>query len=168
MTTTDTGTRTLEVFRVYIKATPQAIWEAITAPEWNQRYGYHTPATYELSPGGRYEARATAEMKEYGNTPDVVVDGEVLEADPPRKLVQTWRMYFDQSMIDEGYTTVTWEIEPEGDALTKLTVTHDVTGAPIMEHMIQGDGPLGEGGGGWPWILSDLKTLLESGDAMEL
>lgn len=165
---TMTDGRTTEVFRVYIKATPEAVWEAITSPEWTERYGYHTRGEYVLEPGGAYRALATAEMKEFGGTPDVVVDGEVLEADPPRRLVQTWRMHFAADMIEEGFTTVTWDVEPETDELTRLTVTHDVTDAPIMNAMILG-GPtkLREGGGGWPWILSDLKSLLESGQALE-
>jgi uncharacterized protein YndB with AHSA1/START domain len=168
MTTTETETRTTEVFRIYIKATPEAIWEAITSKEWNGRYGYHAPAEYDLKPGGPYRCFATDEMKRYGNTPDVVVDGDVLEADPPNRLVQTWRMHFEPAMVEEGFTTVTWDIRAESDKLCQLTVTHDVTDAPIMAHQITADGPLGEGGGGWAWIISDLKSLLESGNALEL
>lgn len=155
---------TTQVFRIYIKASPEAIWEAITSPDWNARYGYHTPGEYDLRPGGAYRSFATEEMKAIGDTPDVIVDGEVQHADPPHKLVQTWRFLFTPEMEAEGFTTVTWDIQPQSDQLTKLTVTHDVTDAPVTAHTIAGD----EGGGGWPWILSDLKSLLESGAALEL
>ena len=151
MTTTETETRTTEVFRVYIKASPEAIWQAITSEEWNGRYGYHAAAQYDLKPGGKYECFATDEMKEYSpGMPDVIVDGEVIEVDPPNRLVQTYRMHF------------------EGDNLSRLTVTHDVTDAPVMAATIVADGALNEGGGGWAWIISDLKTLLETGEANEL
>lgn len=165
---TSTDTTTVHVFRVYIQATPEAIWEAITSPEWNDRYGYHTKQTYDLKPGGAYQAAATAEMQEYGGTPDVVVDGEILESDPPRRLVQTWKMHFSPEMEAEPYTTLTYEIESEGETLSRLTVTHDVTGAPVHEQQITPN-PLKvlEGGGGWAWILSDLKSVLERGESLQ-
>ena len=100
--------------------------------------------------------------------PDVIVDGEVVEVDPPNRLVQTYRMHFDPSQVEEGFTTVTWEIRAEGDNLSRLTVTHDVTDAPVMAATIVADGALNEGGGGWAWIISDLKTLLETGKPNEL
>lgn len=93
--TTSTG----QVNRVYIRASPQAIWDAITTPEWTTRYGYQCPVQYELRPGGAFQAAATGPMKARG-APDVVVDGEVIEADPPRRLVQTWRALF----LGEGFT----------------------------------------------------------------
>ncbi len=168
-TTTDTSTRTTEVFRVYIKATPEAIWEAITSRDWNGRYGYHAAGEYDLKPGGAYQCFATDEMKQFApDMPDVIVDGEVLEVDPPNRLVQTYRFHFEPSQVEEGFTTVTWEIKPESDKLCQLTVTHDVTDAPLMAGQIVAAGPLREGGGGWAWILSDLKTLLETGEANEL
>ena len=96
MTTTETA-QTTQVFRVYIKATPERVWEAITDPAWNSRYGYGAPQHYELRPGGRYHSTASDDMRkasaEMGwDIPDVIIEGEVLEADPPRRRVQTWRM----------------------------------------------------------------------------
>ena len=79
-----------QIYRIYIKATPEAIWQAITDPQWNGRYGYGAPSEYELKPGGKYRVLATDAMKQYGG-PEVIIDGEVIESDPPRKLVQTWR-----------------------------------------------------------------------------
>jgi len=95
-----------KVFRIWIKATPEKIWEAITDPEWNSRYGYAAPQFFELKKGGKYHSTASSEMKEYAaangfSIPDVVVDGEVLEAEPPRRLVQTWRMLMDPTTAAE-------------------------------------------------------------------
>jgi uncharacterized protein YndB with AHSA1/START domain len=167
MSTDSTETRTTQVHRVYIKATAEKIWEAITSPEWTKRYGYRGSAEYDLRPGGTYHARATPQMLEFG-APEFVVDGEVVEVDPPHKLVQTYRMHFSPDLIDEGFTTLTWEIEAETDELCSLTVTHDLTNAPNHAGAVQGlHGKLNDGGGGWPFILSDLKSLLETGEAFE-
>jgi uncharacterized protein YndB with AHSA1/START domain len=171
MTTSTTGsetTTTVQVHRVFIRATAQAIWDAITKPEWNERYGYKGPGEYDLRPGGAYKGRANQAMLAMGS-PEVVVDGEVVEVDPPRKLVQTWRFLWDQAMVDEGFTKVTWEIAEEAEfGLCRLTVTHELEGAPMHAAMVGGgDIPLAQGGGGWPWILSDLKTLLETGASLE-
>jgi uncharacterized protein YndB with AHSA1/START domain len=166
MTTTEstagTGT-TVQVYRVHIRATPEAIWEAITSPEWTQRYGYQAPVEYDLRPGGAYRGLPSAAMKEYGS-PDVIVDGEVLEVDPPRRLVQTWRTLWDEEMRAEGFTRLTYEIEPGEGGVTMLTLTHDVTGAPRTA--LQVAGGLEGAGGGWSQVLSDLKTLLETGRSL--
>ena len=165
MTTTQTNVTT-QVYRVYIKATPETVWDAITKPEWAEKYGYKGRVDYDLRPGGAYRALATKEMLEMG-APDVVVDGEVLEADPPRKLVQTYRFLWDPELIAEGFTRVTWELDEETGGLTKLTVTHETEGAPKHAAMVSGVLPLEQDGGGWAWILSDLKTLLETGKALD-
>ncbi len=172
MTTTAEKTVTTQVYRVYIKTTPQAVWDAITKPEWTERYGYGGRGEYDLRPGGAYRAFASEAMKKAGAemgfpTPDVVVDGEVIEADPPRKLVQKWRMLMDESMAAEGFTRLTYEIAEGKGGVTKLTVTHDLENAPKLAVLLSG-GLEDEGaGGGWSWVLSDLKTLLESGTSMD-
>ena len=177
MTTTEsTGTErhvaTTQVHRVYIKAAPERIWQAITDPEWNGRYGYAAPAEYELQAGGTYRAFAGESMKQASaamgwELPEVVVDGEVLEVEPPRRLVQTWRMAMDPTAKAEGFSRLTWEIEGPGqDGVCRLTVTPELAGMPSLAAMTSGDNAFGEmGGGGWPWVLSDLKTLLETGEA---
>jgi uncharacterized protein YndB with AHSA1/START domain len=167
MTTTapsDTSVTT-QVYRVFIKATPQAIWDAITKPEWTQRWGYGLREAYELHPGGEYRGYATEQMRAM-KMPEVVTDGEVIEADPPRKLVVTWRMAMDPRLAQEGFTRLTYEIVAGRDGVTRLSVIHDLTGTPGHAAMVAGDkqGP-GEGGG-WLWILSDLKSVLESGTPM--
>jgi uncharacterized protein YndB with AHSA1/START domain len=159
--TTMTETTT-QVYRVYIKATPQAIWDAITDPEWTQKYGYQGIADFDLRPGGRARSLwPEAVQREYG-VPEVAVDGEVIEVDPPRRLVTTFRMAMDPDMAAEGFTRVTYDIE-ESQGATKLTVTHELEGAPKTAAMIAGEGEATGAGGGWAWVLSDLKSLLETG-----
>jgi len=165
MNSTTLPTTTVQVHRVHIRATPEAVWEAITSPEWTKRYGYHTPAEYELRAGGAYRAMPSDEMLAHGvHDEGPVVDGEVIEVDPPRRLVQTWRMLFTPELIAEGFTRLTYEIEPEAAGVTMLTVTHDVTDAPITAAAVSA--PPSDAGGGWSVILSDLKTLLESGEPL--
>jgi uncharacterized protein YndB with AHSA1/START domain len=155
-----------QVYRVYIRATPQAVWDAITRPEWTRKYGYQAIAEYDLKPGGTYRALAPPEMQAAG-MPEVVVDGEVIEADPPRKLVQTWRFLWSDEIAAEGPTTVTFDVEEDDGGVTRLTVTHVLENAPVTAEQLAGLGRLHEGGGGWAWVLSDLKTLLETGSALE-
>jgi uncharacterized protein YndB with AHSA1/START domain len=162
MTTTTVRGEATQVYRVEIKATPQVIWDAITTPEWNRKYGYAAPSEYELRPGGAYRAFASEAMKQYGG-PDIVVDGEVILSDPPRKLVQTWRPLWDPQMVAEGFTRLTWEIEPLANGVTALTVTHELEGAPKIAAQVAGKIP--EAGGGWSFILDDLKALLETGQS---
>jgi uncharacterized protein YndB with AHSA1/START domain len=163
MTTMTETSTTTQVYRVFIKATPQAIWDAITRPEWAEKYGYGSRVEYNLTPGGAYRGFATAPMKAHG-APEVIIVGEVVEANPPHKLVQTWHPVWDPDIAAEAVTRLTWEIEQEQGGITKLTVTHDVTGAPLSAKMVAGQVPTA--GGGWSFILSDLKTLLETGKAL--
>ncbi|GAA4586712.1 SRPBCC domain-containing protein [Planotetraspora phitsanulokensis] len=156
--TTD-GTRTVQVHQVSIRATPEAIWEAITRPEWAERYGYRTPVEYELRPGGTYKALASAEMKAMGS-PDVAVEGTVIEVDPPRRLVQTWHPVWDAETSAEPVTRLTYEIEPGESGVTKLTVIHDVTDAPRVAAQVGGEIP--GAGGGWSAQLGELRALLEA------
>jgi uncharacterized protein YndB with AHSA1/START domain len=151
---------TTQVYRVFIRATAQAVWDAITDPEWNGRYGYQSRQEYELRPGGAYRAFATQDMAAQG-APDVIIDGEVLEVDPPRKLVQTWHAMFDPETTSEPPTRLTWEIGESDAGIVELTVTHELNGAPRTATIVSGK--LEGAGGGWSLIVSDLKTLLETG-----
>lgn len=157
---------TVQVYRVYIKATAEAIWDAITKPEWTVRYGYGGLSEYDLRRGGAYVGRANEGMIAHG-APAVAVDGEVSEVDPPRKLVQTFRMLMDPSIAAEGFTRLTYEIAEREGGVCALTVTHDVTGAPGMAALMRGDFEAMGAGGGWAWTLSGLKTLLETGKEMQ-
>jgi uncharacterized protein YndB with AHSA1/START domain len=164
--TTMTETETIQVYRVYIRATPEAIWTAITDPEWTERYGYGARAEYDLQPGGVYRGLANEGMRAQG-VPEVAVDGEVIEADPPRKLVQTWRLAMEAGLAAEGFTRLTYEIEPTNAEVTRLTVTHDLTGAPGQASLVAGELEGTGAGGGWAWVLSGLKTLLETGASLD-
>jgi uncharacterized protein YndB with AHSA1/START domain len=160
---TETGVTT-QVYRVYIKATPEAIWDAITKPEWTDRYGYGGTIKGDLRAGAPYRILAGAGMQAAGVS-GPVIDGELTEVDPPRKLVQTWRMLMDEELAAEGFTRLTWEIEEGEGGVTKLTVIHDLEGAPKLAHMVGGGLEDVGAGGGWSWILSDLKSLLETGES---
>jgi uncharacterized protein YndB with AHSA1/START domain len=167
---TSPTTPTTQVYRVYIKASPEKIWEAITQPEWTDRYGYGGLTEYDLRPGARFETRPSEAMvksaAEQGyQIPGVIIDGEVLEADPPRKLVLSWRMLMDPGMAAEGFTRLSYEIEPAAGA-TKLTVVHELAGAPKLAAVVDGSQEAGGAGGGWSWLLSDLKSLLETGKTL--
>ena len=153
-----------QVFEIYINATAEAVWEAVTNPEWNARYGYRGPMSYQLKPGGEFKARSNAQMLAMG-LPEVIVDGEVLECSPPNKLVQTYRWLFTEENKKEGFTRVTWEIVPTEAGFTRLTVTHELEGAPQMAAAVSSKFNT-QGGGGWNWILSDLKSLLETGKTL--
>lgn len=153
-----------QIYEIYIKATPQAIWDAITTPEWTARYGYQGPAEYDLRPGGAYKANPSAGMIAMG-LQGTLVDGEVIEVDPPNKLVQTYRFLFTDQHREEGFSRVTWEISATQSGFSRLTVTHELEGKPIMASMV-GSKFSESGMGGWSWILSDLKSLLETGQTL--
>jgi uncharacterized protein YndB with AHSA1/START domain len=161
-----TTERTTQVYRVWINATPEAIWDAITSPDWVDRYGYGGVPEYgDLSPGTKYRINAGVGMQSVGVT-GPIVDGELLEVDPPKRFVQSWRMLMDPGLEAEGFTRLTYDIEPRGGGVTRLTITHDVTGAPGIAAMVDGAGEDAGGGGGWAWVLSDLKSLLETGSPL--
>lgn len=175
MTTQDTRGGTVQVYRVYIKATAERIWTAITDPAWNQRYGHGAPGVFDLHPGGRYYSTATEEMRAFGqqlgwSVPDVIVDGEVVESDPPHHLVHTWRMLMDPSTVGEPFTRLTYDIVEGDNGVCRLTLTHELAGAPRTAEMVTGamETSRSRGGGGWSWVLSDLKTVLETGSAFDL
>jgi uncharacterized protein YndB with AHSA1/START domain len=156
---------TTQVYRVYIKATPQAIWDAITQPEWTERFGYGGRSEYELRPGGTYRGWTSEAMRAHG-APDLAVDGEVVEADPPHRLVQTFRMLMDADMAAEGFTRLTYEISERDGGLSRLTVVHELEGAPRLAALMAGEMEDRGAGGGWSFVLSGLKTLLETGEPL--
>lgn len=161
----------VQVYQVYIKATPQAIWDAITEPEWTEKYGYGGKGNFDLRPGGSFIHYTSEAMKAHDaargfKTPDVAVDGEVIESDPPRKLVLSWRMAMDEAMKAEGFTRLTYEITDSSPGVSKLTVIHELEKAPKLALIVSGAFEATGAGGGWNWILSGLKTLLETGAPM--
>jgi uncharacterized protein YndB with AHSA1/START domain len=136
-----------KVFEIYIRTTPERLWEAITDEEIRSKYTFGARVTSDWTPGSRYEM----------NVPGLALgEGENLEVDPPRRLVQSMRALWSDDVKAEGTSRITWEIEPVGDDSCRLTVTHDQ----------MREGANGEIYGGWPMILSGLKTWLETGELL--
>ncbi len=165
MTTETPQTETVQMYRIYIRATPEAIWEAMTKPEWTVKYGYAPLLEYEMRAGGAFRAHANEGMLALG-CPEIISDGEVIEADPPHRLVQTWRMTMTPELAAEAFTRLTIEIEPARAGVTRVTLTHDVSGAPLWAAVLRGEHEASGAGGGWSEILSGLKTLLETGEQL--
>jgi len=136
-----------KVFEIYIRTTPERLWEAITDDEMRRKYQFGLGVSSDWEPGSHY----TLSHPQGG----VIAEGENLEVDPPRLLVQSFTALWSDEVKNAGTSRVTWEIEPVGDSC-RLTVTHDRLG----------DDPHGELYGGWPMILSGLKTLLETGELL--
>lgn len=155
---------TTQVHEIYIRAAAEIIWDAITTSDWSSRYGHQALVHYDLRPGGQYREKANAEMRQMG-LPETIIDGEVIEATPPYKLVHTMRWLFSPENAAEGFTRITWEIVPAQGGFCRLTVTHELHGAPIMAAGTSSKFN-GRGGGGWTWIISDLKSLLETGSVL--
>jgi uncharacterized protein YndB with AHSA1/START domain/biotin operon repressor len=137
-----------KVFEIYIRTTPERLWEAITDGEIRSKYNFGARVSSDWTPGSRYE------MSHPGAT-GLLGEGENLEVDPPRRLVQSMIALWSDEVKSEGTSRVTWEIEPVGDSC-RLTVTHD----QLRE------GANNELYGGWPMILSGLKTWLETGELL--
>jgi uncharacterized protein YndB with AHSA1/START domain len=135
-----------QVFEIYIKTTPERLWAAITDPDTRAKYNFGAAATSDWKPGSRVELRA-GEL--------LLGEGDILEADPPRRLVHTQLAHFSPEAEAEGYSRVTWEIEPVGDSC-RVTVVHDQMRDGACEQLY----------GGWPMILSGLKTWLETGELL--
>jgi uncharacterized protein YndB with AHSA1/START domain/DNA-binding transcriptional ArsR family regulator len=137
-----------KVFEIYIRTTPERLWAAITDPEIRAKYNFGATIRSDWTPGSRFELAAP-------NAGGLLGEGENVEVDPPRRLVQTMVALWSDEVRDEGTTRVTWEIEPVGDSC-RLLVTHD----QLRE------GANGQLYGGWPMILSGLKTWLETGELL--
>jgi uncharacterized protein YndB with AHSA1/START domain/DNA-binding transcriptional ArsR family regulator len=142
-----------KVFEIYIKTTPERLWQAITDPEMRPKYSFGLSVTSDWTPGSRYEG--TSPM-----APSALIVGENLEVDPPRRLVQSFNALCSDDVKAEGTSRVTWEIEVVGDPAEggscRLTVTHDQLREGANDELF----------GGWPMILSGLKTLLETGELL--
>jgi len=140
--------RTMEkVYEIYIRTTPERLWEAITDPEIRGKFQFGNRITSDWTPGSRVEMTHPSA--------GLLGEGENLEVDPPRRLVGTMRALWGEDVKSEGTSRVTWEIEPVGDSC-RLTVTHDQLREGANSQLY----------GGWPMILSGLKTWLETGEVL--
>jgi uncharacterized protein YndB with AHSA1/START domain len=137
-----------KVFEIYIKTTPERLWEAITDPDLRSRYTFGMRVESDWTPGSRFEGTHPA-------APGPLTAGENLEVDPPRRLVQSFNALWSDDVQAEGTSRVTWEIEPVGDSC-RLLVTHDQLREGANDQIYSG----------WPQILSGLKTLLETGETL--
>jgi len=137
-----------KVFEIYIRTTAERLWEAITDPEIRSKYQFGNRISSDFTPGSHFEMN-------HAGTPGPLGEGENLEVDPPRKLVQSMVALWSDEVKSEGTSRITWEIEPVGDSC-RLTVTHDQMREGANNQLY----------GGWPMILSGLKTWLESGQLL--
>ena len=137
-----------KVFEIYIRTTPERLWAAITDPDVRARFHFGNRIDSDWSPGSAYVITNP-------NAPDPLMEGENLEVDPPRRLVQSMLALWGEDVAAYGTTRVTWEIEPVGDSC-RLTVVHDQIPADADAQLY----------GGWPMILSGLKTWLETGEEL--
>jgi uncharacterized protein YndB with AHSA1/START domain/DNA-binding transcriptional ArsR family regulator len=137
-----------KVFEIYIRTTPERLWEAITDPDIRARYHFGAGVTSDWAPGSRFE---------FGHGPNghLLGEGVNLEVDPPRRLVQSMVALWSEEARNEGTTRITWEIEPVGDSC-RLLVTHDQLREGASSQLY----------GGWPMVLSGLKTWLETGQQL--
>jgi uncharacterized protein YndB with AHSA1/START domain len=137
-----------KVFEIYIKTTPERLWEAITDGEMRSKYNFGVGVSSDWTAGSHYEAV-------HSKAPGILSEGENLEVEPPRRLVQSFAALWGEDVRREGTSRVTWDIEPVGDSC-RLTVTHDELRENANSELY----------GGWPMILSGLKTLLETGETL--
>jgi uncharacterized protein YndB with AHSA1/START domain len=137
-----------KLFEIYIRTTPERLWEAITDPAIRARYHFGASVESDWTPGSRY-------VLKHPGADGPLAEGENVVVDPPRRLVQTMHTLWSEKAEREGTSRVTWEIEPVGDSC-RLTVTHDQLSENAPEELY----------GGWPMILSGLKTWLETGQTL--
>jgi uncharacterized protein YndB with AHSA1/START domain len=139
--------QTTQVYQLFIKATPERVWDAITKSEFTTRFFF--ASRIEMTDGRR---------RAYGPNGELWGDSAILEEDPPRRLVHEWQGLYDPDLAAETTSRVTWEIEPQDGGITKLTLIHDhLEGAPKTAESVAG---------GWMLVLSGLKTLLETGQPL--
>jgi uncharacterized protein YndB with AHSA1/START domain/biotin operon repressor len=135
-----------KVFEIYIRTTPERLWEAITDPETRSKYQFGARVTSDWRAGSRMEL---------GHPGGLLGEGEILEVEPPRRLVHTMVALWGDDVKAEGTSRVTWQIEPVGDSC-RLVLTHDQLREGANDQLF----------GGWPMILSGLKTWLETGTVL--
>lgn len=137
------------VYVTYIRTTPEKLWAALIEPEFTKQYWAGTYQVSDWKIGSDWKI-----MIPDGRIGD---SGKVLEFDPPRRLVVSWRNEFMADLKAEGYSTCTYQLEPAGTAV-KLTLTHEI---PVANSKM-----IGGVSEGWPHLLASLKSLLETGESL--
>lgn len=138
------------VFQIYIRSTPEQVWEAITSSDFRRQYFYGSTADSDYRKGSR--------LRTYSPEGEPWGDNLILDSDPPRLLSHEWRSLYDPELAAEPISRVTWTVEPYDQGVTRLTVVHDRLGdSPKTAASVSG---------GWMYIISGLKTVLETGSSL--
>ncbi|MBX6312303.1 MAG: SRPBCC family protein [Isosphaeraceae bacterium] len=137
------------VYVTYIRTTPEKLWQALTDPEFTRRYWFESQHETEWQPGASWRLTVPGGY--------AVGSGEVVEVEPPQRLVLLWRADFDPKLQAEGHSRVTFELEPQGESV-KLTVVHEIDrpDSKLVQTF----------SGGWPLLMASLKSLLETGEPL--
>ena len=138
-----------QVYQLSIDAPAQRVWDAITRGELTERYFHGTFVRSDLTPG--------ASFNYYLEPEGLMVEGSVIEADPPRRLVHTWHMVYDPELAADAFSTITYEIEPRSEASCVLTLVHEFESEDATFRKV---------GGGWSWVLEGLKGVAESAEPL--
>ena len=150
MTSASHASTATQVYQLYIRASQEEVWDAITNPAIVAKFfhGARIESTYEV--GAKLRSLSPDGSDTWG-------DNTILEFDPPRRLVHTWRSLYDPVLAAEPESRVTWEIEPMADGVAKLTLVHDrLDASPRTAASVRG----------WSYILSNLKTVMETGQPL--
>jgi uncharacterized protein YndB with AHSA1/START domain len=137
------------VYVTYIRTTPAKLWQALTKPEFTRQFWCDTIQESEWEPGASWRIKAPGDL--------ITDSGEVLEIEPQRRLVLKWRCEFQPQLRAEGFSRMTYDLEKQGSSV-KLTIIHEInkTGSKFLKAV----------SGGWPLVLSSLKSLLETGESL--
>lgn len=147
---TETAAESRMVFQIYIRASVEKVWEAITHTEFRRQYFYGSTIESDFKPG--------SPLRSVSPDGELWGDDVVLECEPPHLLSHTWRSLWDPEAADEPASRVTWRVEPQDGGVTKLTVTHDqLEESPATARGVSG---------GWAFIISGLKSVLETGEPL--
>ncbi len=147
---TEAASETRLVFQIYIRATADDVWQAITETEFRRQYFYGSTIESDFRPG--------SPLRSVSPDGELWSDDVVLECEPPHVLSHTWRSLWDPEAADEPASRVTWRVEPQDGGVCKLTVVHDqLEDSPATARGVSG---------GWAFIISGLKSVLETGEPL--
>ena len=149
----ETISRPRLVYEIFIKAPPERVWDGLIKPEFTSRYFHGSVFETDWQPGSAFRSSV-------GEGGQLLVDGRVNEYDPPRRLVYTWHAVWDEAVAKDAASRVIWELQDMAGGMTRLTATHeDFEGETETYKQVSS---------GWMWVLSNLKTLLETGETLPM